>query len=80
VYRPSIGVWYSLYSSDGSFHATRFGLDGDIPVAGNYDGDNKADIAVFRPTDGKWYILRSTDGGFQSMQFGLNGDIPTVAR
>jgi hypothetical protein len=58
----------------------QFGISEDIPVAGNYDGDSKTDIAVFRPSTGVWYILRSTDGGFQATQFGLSGDVPTSSR
>ena len=33
-----------------------FGTGGDIPVAGNYDGDSKMDVAIFRPTPGDWHI------------------------
>jgi hypothetical protein len=73
-------VWYTLRTSDGGFSAIRFGLNGDIPVAGNYDGDQRTDIVVFRPSTGIWYILRSSDGGFMAMLFGLNGDVPVVAR
>ena len=80
VYRPSTGIWYTQFSSSGAYQAVRWGLSGDVPVAGKYDGDNKTDIALFRPSDGKWYILRSTDGAFQQMQFGLNGDVPVSAR
>lgn len=35
----------------------------------DYDGDNKADLAVFRQTNSVWYILRS-NLGFTSTQFG----------
>ena len=44
----------------------------------DYDGDGKADIAVYR--DGGWYILRSTDGGITYMGWGgLPQDIPVAA-
>ena len=55
-------------------------MNGDIPVAGNYDEDGKTDIAIFRPSDGYWYVLRSSDGTFRALPFGLNGDIPAIAQ
>ena len=56
----------------------QWGLNGDVPVAGDYDGDGKTDMAVFRPIEGAWYIRRST-GGTVRVSFGLNGDIPVPA-
>ena len=46
-----------------------------ITVAGDYDGDGKADLAVFRPTTAQWFILRSTFGG-ELVPLGAPGDVP----
>ena len=32
----------------------------DYPVPGDYDGDGKADLAVYRRTDGAWYLRMSS--------------------
>ena len=44
----------------------------------DYDGDGKADVAVYR--DGAWFIIRSSDGGVTFVSWGgLPEDIPMPA-
>lgn len=39
----------------------------------DFDGDGKADLAVFRPASGFWFLLNSTSG-FSATSFGLTTD------
>jgi hypothetical protein len=63
-----------------------FSLVGNTPRSGiarvappppfcDFDGDGKADIAIYRPSSGVWYILQST-AGFTGMQYGISTDRP----
>src|SRR5262249_7109309 len=52
-------VWYVLKSSTSSFAAYVFGItDTDTPIQNDYDGDGKADIAVWRENTSVFYILK----------------------
>lgn len=46
----------------------QFGIPTYLSMAADYDGDDKADIAVFR--SGVWYFLQQITAGFTDVLFG----------
>jgi len=61
-------------------HVFRYGQEGDIPVAGDFNGDGVSTIGVFR--DGIWYLDVDGDGrwsdGDRRVAMGTAGDRPVV--
>jgi hypothetical protein len=90
VFRPSDGYWYIDLSGNHKFDGCgvdgcyNFGMNGDLPVAGDWNYDGVAEIGVFRPSTGKWYLdlngNRQWDGcGVDAcLTFGMDGDLPVV--
>jgi uncharacterized delta-60 repeat protein len=81
VFRPSNGLWTIRYSNNPSYPTATavdvsftWGSANDTPVPGDYDGDGRADLAVFRRSAASWYILRSSDGLVTALHFGLSTD------
>jgi len=75
---PSIGAWLvkpALFPNP-SYTAVRpTPATPAIAKYGDYDGDGKADVAVYRPSTGVWY-LRLSAGGTRAYGWGLAGDQP----
>lgn len=76
IFRPNLGQWWYLRSSDNTNRAFAFGTATDKIVPADYTGDGKTDLAFFRPSTGFWFILRSEDSTFYGFPFGAGGDIP----
>ena len=77
IYRPTLGQWWYLRSSDGGNKAFQFGAESDKMAPADYTGDGLIDIAFWRESTGEWFILRSEDSSFYGFPFGTSGDIPT---
>lgn len=88
IYRPNGSLWGVLENSDhdddglndGLNEIVQWGLAGDIPVVGDFNGDGHADLTVYRPETGMWFHnFRNKKQA--AVQYGLPGDrIPGVIK
>lgn len=80
VWRPNSGMWFVRFSGSNELLMQQWGLPGDIPLFGDYDGDHIPDLVVWRPSNGTWYVKTSSSlfDASQALvqQFGLPGDVP----
>jgi PKD repeat protein len=88
VFRPSTHMFYLDYNGNGAWNGAtidkqyNFGLNGDIPVTGDWNTDGRTDIGVFRNSTHLFYLDFNGNGVWngatidKQYNFGLTGDIP----
>ena len=84
VFRPSTGSWLLADGTNvddstppASFQFS-FGQAGDLPIAGDFDGNGLDGVAVFRPSTGQFFLndFNISTIGNAFFSFGQNGDLP----
>jgi hypothetical protein len=90
VFRPSIGMWFLDRSGNGAWNdcatdkCVNFGIEGDIPVTGDWNGDGTTKIGVFRPSIGWWFLDYNGNGQWDGCvtdrcyNFGISEDTPVT--
>lgn len=79
IWRPSTGYWWVMGGTGSQQTSQVWGVSGDTPVPGDYDGDGKTDFCVFRPSNSSWYLVYSSSGGSTQIGFGTTGDLVAPA-
>ncbi|HMV51724.1 MAG TPA: VCBS repeat-containing protein, partial [Blastocatellia bacterium] len=67
-------------SGTAALKSVTLGAASDVPVPADYDGDGKADAAIWQAATGSWQIQRSSDGKLMTRTHGQSGDAPIQAR
>jgi hypothetical protein len=94
VFKPTTGQWYVDRNGNGRWDGCRrdkcfgpFGLEGDLPVVGDWDGTKNIRIGVFRPGTGQWLLDMNGNGKWDGCQvdtciesFGQQGDLPVTGK
>jgi hypothetical protein len=90
VFRPSIGMWFLDRSGNGSWNdcatdkCVNFGIQGDVQVTGDWNGDGTTKIGVFRPSIGWWFLDYNGNGQWDGCStdrcynFGISEDTPVT--
>lgn len=69
----------SFNNPSGNITYIPWGTAGDVPLAGDYDGDAKFDVAIRRDVGGVGvYYIRQSTGGVTAMSWGLWSDVPIL--
>jgi len=92
AFRPSTGEWFLDMNGNGGWDGCGvdkcfgpFGVDGDLPIVGDWNGTGQVAIGVFRPSTGEWFLDMNGNGRWDGYgvdrcfgPFGVAGDLPIV--
>lgn len=77
---PSRSYFFILQSSNNTFRQEQFGSTGDVPtIVGDWDGDGRADPAVYRAGAQSYFFYRPSASpgiSFATVPWGISGDKP----
>ena len=78
VVDPTSGVWYLRDPLSGRTTSFYYGVPGDVPFMGDWDGDGVDTPGLYRQSDGYVYLRNSNTQGIADVTFlfGNPGDIP----
>ena len=80
VYRPLDGTLYLRFTNTSGYAdvAIPYGMPGDYPVTGDWDGDGVDTIGIYR--GGAFFLRNSNTAGYAEvmLSFGQNGDLPVA--
>ncbi len=90
TFRPSAGTFYLDYNGNGHWdgcsidHCLSIGMNGDVPLVGDWNGSGTSKVGTFRPSAGTFYLDYNGNGVWDGcgtdscLSMGMNGDIPLV--
>ena len=80
-------AYFDSITEGGTYATFQWGISGDIPVGGDYDGETirfsfyrkSTELTIFRPSTGTWWIYNRLTNTASAIQWGISGDKPVPA-
>jgi hypothetical protein len=81
MHKRFLSTDHPKYEDEDDEYSFRFGMEDDIPVTGDWDGDGVDEVGVFRPSTHKWFLVakdpeKEDPAVAYSFYFGEEDDIP----
>jgi hypothetical protein len=74
VWSPEPGLWSYVTARDTQKNRRiQWGLNGDIPLVADFDGDRRGDLGIYRKATGEWYVLPALNSSYRNAKPFLQG-------